>query len=286
MYGVIYKITNLINGNFYIGQTKMSLMDRWSKHKSDARNGFGWVLASAIRKHGELNFSIEILEERESKEELNLAEIRVIAETKPAYNACAGGGGLGSPSPQVRAKISKAMKGRKVSDKTRQLMSIANKGRKPSPVATQKLLAAASIRHEGIRQKNLRQYGSIKKPKNKKIYLSPHEVFYQKVNAKTKNEKLSAVAKLQYDNGERTPMTGDQNPRFGRSMPEDIKARLSKDNSGSGNPFYGSKHTDTTKEKMRAAHAARPPVLCPYCKKSGQLNAMKRWHFEKCRSIL
>ena len=32
-YGIIYKITNKVNGKCYIGQTTKSLSDRWSKHK-------------------------------------------------------------------------------------------------------------------------------------------------------------------------------------------------------------------------------------------------------------
>lgn len=64
--GIIYKITNNINGKIYIGQTRMSEPQRWQQHIWYAYNnpdGDCVLLCRAINKYGKENFSREILEE-------------------------------------------------------------------------------------------------------------------------------------------------------------------------------------------------------------------------------
>lgn len=64
MKGYIYKITNIINKKVYIGQTKQSAEQRFIQHKSHARTGHSHhKLARALRKYGDENFIIEIIEE-------------------------------------------------------------------------------------------------------------------------------------------------------------------------------------------------------------------------------
>ena len=62
----IYKITNLINGKSYIGQSK-NITTRWRRHRTSAYNkndcSYEYPLYRAIRKYGLENFSFEILEE-------------------------------------------------------------------------------------------------------------------------------------------------------------------------------------------------------------------------------
>lgn len=68
--GVIYKVTNLINGKVYIGQT-INFPKRKIKHLSDVKlnkENDTSVFHRAIRKYGEENFSWEILEEISSEE--------------------------------------------------------------------------------------------------------------------------------------------------------------------------------------------------------------------------
>lgn len=69
-YGRIYIIRNTVNNKVYIGQTKVSLKLRFQNHLSAARNGKDYVIGKAIRKYGEENFYIELLEEC-TIEELN-----------------------------------------------------------------------------------------------------------------------------------------------------------------------------------------------------------------------
>lgn len=58
MRGSIYVIQNKINGKCYVGQTRGTPKERFQQHLRLARKGEGYVLHAAIRKHGEINFSI------------------------------------------------------------------------------------------------------------------------------------------------------------------------------------------------------------------------------------
>lgn len=280
MYGVIYKVTNTVNGHFYIGQTKMALGKRWSKHCSDARAGAGWVLAAAIRKHGVEAFTVEVLEECLDKDALNAAEIAWIEKLQPVYNSCAGGGGLGSPTPKVRAKISAASRGRKISAETRKNMSAAQKGHPVSEETKRKIYEATAWYREKLRQERLTQ------PKKRSVrpYISPLQNLYEAEGVISKREKQALAAKHGFETGTRQRLVGELNPMYGKQKPEEIKALLSEKMSGDNNPYFGKQHSDETRAKMRAAHAARPPVTCPHCGKEGHLNTMKRWHFDNCRS--
>ena len=67
-FGNIYKITNLINNKIYIGQTINPISQRWSAHKSHAKNGSTHKLGRAIRKYGEENFKIELISQYPTEE--------------------------------------------------------------------------------------------------------------------------------------------------------------------------------------------------------------------------
>jgi group I intron endonuclease len=278
MYGVIYKIQNLINGNFYIGQTKMRLMSRWSKHKQDAANGKPWPMSAAIRKYGVDAFEITVLQTCANKEELNQAEIKFIAELKPSYNCCAGGGGLGSPTPEVRAKMSAANKGKRISEETRARMSAAQKGHPVSPETVAKIQKALRPRYEKMRAESA---GKVRK---RKKYVSKFAPIYEALGITSKLEKISTIAKIKFATGERKKMTGAENSMFGKQHTADAKRRISEALIAEKNPFFGKSHTLETRQKMQLAHKQRPKVTCPVCNKVGHLNAMKRWHFDKCRS--
>lgn len=93
MYGFIYITTNHINGKRYIGQKKYDKEGRWKNYL-----GSGIVLSRAIDKYGVENFSKEIIEECNSKKELNEREKYWIAyynavDSDDFYNIAAGGDG-------------------------------------------------------------------------------------------------------------------------------------------------------------------------------------------------
>lgn len=153
--GLIYKITNLVNGKIYIGKTIAGLGKRWSQHKDCARNrqkgcrGDSY-LYRAMRKHGTDNFTIDAIDSALLDEILLDKEMEWIAKLKSTdgkigYNSTFGGqGGVPSPetlarmkgkpcSPETRAKISAANKGRIVSQEVKDKLSAINKGKPMSP---------------------------------------------------------------------------------------------------------------------------------------------------------
>lgn len=60
-FGIIYKVTNLINGKCYIGKTTQTLNARKSDHKGYAKRNGSDYFHKAIKKYGLDNFKWEIL---------------------------------------------------------------------------------------------------------------------------------------------------------------------------------------------------------------------------------
>lgn len=93
----IYKITNLINGKSYIGQS-VNIQKRFNAHRSAAFNpnnkNYDFPLYRAIRKYGIENFKFEVLEEC-TKSELDTKEVWYISQyqthSKKGYNQDDGG---------------------------------------------------------------------------------------------------------------------------------------------------------------------------------------------------
>jgi group I intron endonuclease len=112
MVGVVYKISNSINGKIYIGQTTRLLRIRFSEHCTRDKG----QLRNAINKYGRENFHIEVLCECSSIDELNKKEeffIESMNTLKPnGYNLLRGGRNK-IPLDSTRKKLSDAHKGEK-----------------------------------------------------------------------------------------------------------------------------------------------------------------------------
>lgn len=93
--GYIYLITNTINGKHYVGQTAVTIKDRWQRHLSCVKRKEhpNLPLYRAIDKYGIENFKIEELEECENNL-LNEREVWWISyydSYHNGYNATVGG---------------------------------------------------------------------------------------------------------------------------------------------------------------------------------------------------
>lgn len=172
---LIYKHTNLKNGKMYVGQTRYTMLQRWSGHLKDAfMKESSAPFHNAIRKYGEECWHHEILEDNiQTVEEANSREMFWISHFKSSqkdfgYN-CSAGGNAGllneetkdrlrvialevQNRPEVKEKQSLAKLGiakstaavekmrlsklgTKASEETRKKMSESHKGRKHTPVS-------------------------------------------------------------------------------------------------------------------------------------------------------
>jgi hypothetical protein len=91
---VLYKLTNLATGDFYIGLTvirsgnvKRSLAIRWRGHCYKAFVEMkDWPMPSAIRKYGEKCWTHEPLQVIRGKAAAHVAEVALIKQLRPYYN--------------------------------------------------------------------------------------------------------------------------------------------------------------------------------------------------------
>jgi group I intron endonuclease len=79
----VYKITNEVNGRFYIGRSK-NLKKRWERHKEDM-NKKNLPLYVDMREYGFENFSLSVIEMCE-EEQLDEKELFYYNKLKPDYN--------------------------------------------------------------------------------------------------------------------------------------------------------------------------------------------------------
>ncbi len=108
----IYKITNKVNGKEYIGQTTSTITKRWREHcvpDSPCLN-----IGRAIQKYGKENFTIDVIAEAESIEELNTLEsyfIQNLNTMAPTGYNLRTGGNNSIPSEETRKRMSIAQTG-------------------------------------------------------------------------------------------------------------------------------------------------------------------------------
>jgi len=146
----VYRITNLVNGKFYIGSSN-KLMRRYRRHKKDLKNDYhpNQLLQRAYNKYGEDNFSFEVLEYIEDKELARSVEQRYLDFMRPfdreiGYNICLDSRGL---SGVKRSKewcefMGNVHRGKTVSKETRNKIGDAN--RNPS-AEKRKAMGAGNI---------------------------------------------------------------------------------------------------------------------------------------------
>lgn len=136
----IYKITNKVNGKIYIGLTTKGSGVRYRQHWNESRIGEPAPIHNAMRKYGEDNFIVEIIDFAETVNELKEKEKYYIAKYNATdksigYNVSLGGdGNMGyTHSEEIKQKLRElALNRPPASEETRRKISEANKGRKPN----------------------------------------------------------------------------------------------------------------------------------------------------------
>lgn len=134
---IIYVITNKITGKKYVGQTtKDTYDDRWNEHRYPCK-ACKSLIGKAVRKYGKENFSIEVIDNAITTDELNKKEIYWIKElntvSPKGYNISYGG--MNSMSnPKTRKQVSESLKGKYVgwhhTEETKKKMSENQRGEK------------------------------------------------------------------------------------------------------------------------------------------------------------
>lgn len=131
----IYKITNLINGKVYVGQS-INIMKRWVDHIRILNNNKSkcTLLQRAWNKYGQDNFSFEIIElcSEDMLDEIETKYIEFYDSCNNGYNIESGGNKNKSLSEETKKKIRDAHRGKCMSEETRKKMSEAKKGEKNS----------------------------------------------------------------------------------------------------------------------------------------------------------
>ena len=146
----IYRITNKINGKTYIGQHKY-------KKLNDSYMGSGKLIKLAKKKYGVENFKKDILEFDIPNVDLanDWEQMYILFERvkgKAEYNIADGGlgGYIGPVSEKTRQKLSKAHKGKHRSEETKRKISESKKGKpahnkgKHLPEETRKKISEAN----------------------------------------------------------------------------------------------------------------------------------------------
>ena len=132
----IYQIKNIVNGKLYIGSS-VRVKERWRKHRNRLDGGYhkNKHLENAWNKHGEKSFTFEPLVEFEDIPELALRTIEnlYIYNLSPEYNIAKSA----TENPmwgrkvtnETSAKLSKAAKGRVLTEAHKERIGLANKGK-------------------------------------------------------------------------------------------------------------------------------------------------------------
>ena len=102
--GLIYKITNDINNQVYIGLTTRTMMTRWSEHKKYAGKNSS-AIDGAIYELGVEHFKCELLQDNIPNDELHQAErnwITFYDSYYNGYNLTPGGNGKSLTDAQIQ----------------------------------------------------------------------------------------------------------------------------------------------------------------------------------------
>lgn len=245
---IIYKTTNLINGKFYVGQ---------DSNNNPEYYGSGTAFKLALKKYGKENFSKEILEVCSTQEQLNEREKYWIKETRAielGYNLAEGGFGVSNMSDEIKQKISKSKKGKKLSEEARKNMSKANKGRKHTEETKRKL----SEINKG-RKPTLEQLKKISESLKGRKLSEEHK---RKIGDRFRGKPLSEQHRKKISEANKGKIFSEETRRLigesgrGRKISEKHKQALL--NAIKGNQWNkGRKHTEEAKKKMAEASRGR-----------------------------
>ena len=264
----IYKITNIIDGSVYIGQTK-NPSGRWSSHKSSSKSTdkkyYNRPIYVALRNYGINNFTFEIIKECEDiyADDLEKNITNELRKSTNVYNIYNGR----TPSYETCVNISKKlkgrispMKGRHHSEETKKKMSEAQKGR----------IAPMKGRHHSEETKKkfseIRKGRKVSEETKKKLSESRKGIIFSDEHKK----KLSEINKGKKLSDETKKKIGES--QKGKKVSDETKNKISESNKG--------RHrSEETKNKMSDFWKGKPKPKLKWLTPNGDIKEM-------CKSIV
>ncbi|WP_346905973.1 GIY-YIG nuclease family protein [Clostridium sp.] len=193
MYG-IYSITNLVTGDKYIGQTRVSFENRWNQHKRDLglNSHHSEHLQRAWNKYGEEGFefkAIHICDELDILDDLEIYYIKKYDSFNNGYNLTTGGGASEyEMSEETRVKLIDSLKkvGRDKSDYTEHQILNVKKMLFENELPVKRISKLTGVRESVIYNvKTLKSWVDIGSEMNDKIIKND---YIQKRNEDMKND--------------------------------------------------------------------------------------------------
>jgi group I intron endonuclease len=230
---LIYLIRNTVNGKAYVGQTIRTLEERWRQHKQQGIHRYkNDALHNALLKYGLDAFEIAVLDDSaRTLDELNeLEKFHIKAQntlSPRGYNLTTGGFSY-QRSAETLAKMSAAMKGKKMPDTMRARLAAANTGRRCS-LETRAKISAATMGRKGSRKGHKHSPESIAKMSaaQKGRVVSPESRMKMSLARKGKNfqtpEGRARIAAAHMGN---SYAKGHPPPNKGKKMSEEQRVKL------------------------------------------------------------
>lgn len=246
--GIIYKITNLLNGKVYVGQTIQKLNRRMNQHK---HSGDDKGIDKAIQKYGWKNFKVEVIEEV-PREMLNEREQFWIAHydcmVPNGYNLTSGGNSDFTVSEETKEKLRLANEGKTLSEETKAKISASTKN--PPPERRKKMSDAHKGEKNGFYGKKHTEESKAKMSASKVgTHCGEDNHFYGRKHSEESKAKMSAAQKGKVISDETRAKMSEAH----KDPPPELRKKFSEINSGENNPFYGKHHTPETKAKISEA---------------------------------
>lgn len=153
----IYRITNVLNGMTYVGQTRMNFGDRWDSHRAMLRSGKHGnpFLQREWDTYGEDNFEFAVIHYEEDMDNLDPLEQEYIASYRD-LGLCLNILDGGKTYPNQGKHLSEDTK-RKIGEKNRAHMT----GRKASETTKQRMSESQKARFEKMTDDERAAYGKV-----------------------------------------------------------------------------------------------------------------------------
>jgi len=229
---IIYKITNITNGMFYIGLHE-------TYDLNDDYMGSGVEIVKAIAVEGKQNFTREILESFDTREAMYSKEAEIVnpefLKNPNVYNVAPGGGGgwaYVNNNPEVKEKAPKGWKQRYASDPETQKRIVENlkaaraiydqkypngwwNGKKHKEESKQKQSQSMQGKQDGVKNSQHGTKWITDGIVNKKIKLQddiPSGWRKGRINTPEFMEKITRI-----NQSEQRKLYGEKNPSYGKS---------------------------------------------------------------------